>query len=76
LQIRETWSGAELRTFLAMATSDGLCVAWRLSPYGLRRGEALSLRWSDIDFRARVGTLASILRQAGLTPAEFLTLLN
>ena len=52
---RETWSKAEVRKFLAKASSDRLYVAWRLSLYGLRRGEVLGLRWSDIDLRA--GTL-------------------
>jgi integrase len=37
-----------------MVTSDPLCVAWRLSLYGLRRGQALRLRWPDIDQRARM----------------------
>jgi len=60
LQTRETWSRAEVRTFLAMPNSDRLCVAWRLSPHGLRRGEALSLRWSDIDFQARVLTVDQV----------------
>ena len=52
---RETWTKAEVRKFLAKASSDRLHVAWRLSLYGLRRGEVLGLRWSDIDLRA--GTL-------------------
>jgi integrase len=52
---RETWSKAEVRKFLAKASSDHLYAAWRLSLYGLRRGEVLGLRWSDIDLRA--GTL-------------------
>lgn len=52
---RETWSKAEVKGFLAKASSDRLYAAWRLSLYGLRRGEVLGLRWSDIDLRA--GTL-------------------
>lgn len=50
---RETWSKAEVRTFLRAIKSDRLEVAWRLSLYGLRRGEVLGLRWSDIDLEAR-----------------------
>ena len=46
---RGTWSKAEVRKFLAKASSDRLYVAWRLSLYGLRRGEVLGPRWSDID---------------------------
>ena len=43
-----------------MVTSDPLCVAWRLSLYGLRRGQALSLRWPDIDQRARMLTVNQV----------------
>jgi integrase len=57
LQIRETWSRAEVTTFLAIAASDRLCVVWRLSLRGLRRGEAPSLRWPDINLRARLLTV-------------------
>ena len=48
---RDTWSKAEVRKFLVKASSDRLYVAWRLSLYGLRRGEVLGLRWSDVDLR-------------------------
>jgi len=54
---RETWSKAEVRKFLAKASSDRLYAAWRLSLYGLRRGEVLGLRWSDIDLRAQTLTV-------------------
>jgi integrase len=54
---RDTWTKAEVRKFLAKASTDRLYVAWRLSLYGLRRGEVLGLRWSDIDLRARTLTV-------------------
>ena len=54
---RETWSKAEVRKFLVKASSDRLYAAWRLSLYGLRRGEVLGLRWSDIDLRASTLTV-------------------
>jgi integrase len=54
---RDTWSKAEVRKFLAKASTDRLYVAWRMSLYGLRRGEVLGLRWSDIDLRARTLTV-------------------
>ena len=41
---------------MTKASRDRLHAAWRLSLYGLRRGEVLGLRWSDIDLRARTLT--------------------
>ena len=54
---REVWSEAEVRTFLRAAADDRLQAAWRLSLYGLRRGEVLGLRWSDIDLKAKTLTV-------------------
>src|SRR5262249_3632600 len=54
---RDTWSQAEVRTFLRAAADDRLHAAWRLSLYGLRRGEVLGLRWLDIDLKARTLTV-------------------
>jgi Site-specific recombinase XerD len=54
---RETWSAVEVLRFLGEAADDRLHAAWRLSLYGLRRGEVLGLRWDeDIDLDA--GTLS------------------
>lgn len=52
-----TWSKAEVRKFLRAAGEDRLHAAWRLSLYGLRRGEVLGLRWSDIDLKAKTLTV-------------------
>jgi len=47
------WSASEARQFLAAAKDDSLHAAFVvLIFYGLRRGEALGLRWEDIDFDA------------------------
>jgi integrase len=54
---RETWNKAEVKKFLAKASRDRLHAAWRLSLYGLRRGEVLGLRWSDIDLKAKTLTV-------------------
>jgi integrase len=54
---RTIWTRAQVRTFLRTAASDRLHAAWRLSLYGLRRGEVLGLRWSDIDLKAKALTV-------------------
>lgn len=62
----KTWTGEELSTFLdwSKARQDELHIAWTLlAMTGMRRGEALALRWGDIDFEA--GTIA-VRRSAGL----------
>ncbi|MDA8321313.1 MAG: tyrosine-type recombinase/integrase [Actinomycetota bacterium] len=55
---REVWDRREVRAFLAAVASDRLAAAWRLSLYGLRRGEVLGLRWSDIDMKAKTLTVS------------------
>ena len=50
-----TWSADEVRTFLAAAAAERLHAAWRLTLYGMRRGEVCGLRWQDVDLAA--GTL-------------------
>lgn len=42
----------DLRTFLAAAADHRLAACWWLSALGLRRGEVLGLKWSDIDLDA------------------------
>lgn len=54
---RVTWSAAEARTFLAAVADDRLHAAWRLSLYGLRRGEVCGLRWDDVDLDAGTVTI-------------------
>jgi integrase len=53
---QETWAPAEVHEFLVVSDSDRLAACWRLSLYGLRRGEVLGLRWQDVHLKA--GTLA------------------
>jgi integrase len=50
---RDIWSKVQVRKFLRTAATTRLDAAWRLSLYGLRRGEVLGLRWSDIDLKAK-----------------------
>lgn len=50
---RDTWSRDEVHQFLAVADNDRLAAAWRMTLYGMRRGEVLGLRWAeDIDMEA------------------------
>lgn len=50
-RIMQTWSAEELARFLDHARDDRLYAAWHLaSTTGMRRGEVLGLRWSDVDF--------------------------
>jgi integrase len=54
---QETWSASEVRQFLGVADADRLAACWRLSLYGLRRGEVLGLRWADVDLKAATITV-------------------
>ena len=54
-----TWSSAELRQFFEAARAEPARAAYVLcATTGMRRGEILGLRWSDIDFDA--GQLAVV----------------
>jgi integrase len=45
-----TWTGEQVRGFLASLEDDRLHALWHLLfMTGLRRGEALGLRWADVD---------------------------
>lgn len=47
------WTASELRSFLAFARLDSLYPVWFvLATTGMRRGEALGLRWCDVDLEA------------------------
>jgi integrase len=47
------WSAAELRRFLEHVDGDRLASLWTLMAMtGVRRGEALGLRWKDVDLEA------------------------
>lgn len=58
---RRTWTAEQAKAFLAYVGPEGvndrLALAWMLSLYGLRRGEVLGLRWSDVDFKSEQPTL-------------------
>ena len=57
----QVWSGEELGGFLNATADDPLAMLYRLIAHtGLRRGEAIGLRWSEVDLN--IGTL-TVVRQ-------------
>jgi integrase len=59
----DTWSTQEARRFLEQTANDRLGPLWMLMlATGLRRGEALGLRWEDVDLaRGRVAILQTVV---------------
>jgi integrase len=58
----KTWSPAQLRTFLEQVRGDRMEAAWVLiTTTGMRRGEVLGLRWSDIDLDLGVARIVQTL---------------
>ena len=54
----KTWSGAELDAFLGAEAEARYYPVWTvLATTGCRRGEALGLRWADLDLDAGVATI-------------------
>ena len=66
-----TWTREELLTFLQLTEADRLYPLWRLMAMtGLRRGEALALRWGDIDLETGRLTVRRSRVQVGYTVQE------
>jgi integrase len=62
----KTWSAAELRSFLSFVRRDELYVLWLvLAMTGMRRGEALGLRWGDVDLERRLVVVRRTIVVAG-----------
>ena len=60
---RLTWSSEEATAFLKAAETDVYYPLWHfLLGTGARRGEALGLRWSDIDWQAGTATIVQTIR--------------
>jgi integrase len=65
----KVWSVKELRTFLASQREDRLYPLWlALATTGMRRGEALGLRWQDIDLEAQTISIRQTRVVTGYQP--------
>jgi integrase len=63
---RAPWTPEELKRFLSAARCDPLYAAYHLAAAtGMRRGEILGLRWSDLDFEARQLRVMQTVVEAG-----------
>ena len=57
-----SWTAEELRAFLRFAAGDPLAALWHLAAAtGMRRGELLGLRWSDVELARRTLTVRRAL---------------
>lgn len=54
---RAGWQNEHLSKFKIATADDRLAGSWMLSAYGLRRGEVLGLKWSDIDWETSTVTI-------------------
>jgi integrase len=63
----KTWDASQLRRFLATVTNDPLYPLWLLlAMTGMRRGEALGLRWMDVDLgRAQLSVRQTLVPVGG-----------
>jgi integrase len=66
---RRVWTGDQARTFLRAAEDDRLAALFRVALLGLRRGELLGLRWSDLNLDAGTLTVRKQLSWFGGRPA-------
>ena len=63
------WSAAELQMFLAATRHDRLATLWRFMAFtGVRRGEALGLRWCDLDLPRGRATICQTILPVGHRP--------
>lgn len=63
----QTWTPDEVAQFLKSIERDPLVGIWHVASLGLRRGELLGLRWSEIDLDAGVARVRQARVQAGKT---------
>lgn len=61
----KTWTAEQMAVFLTSVADDPLAGVWQVAALGLRRGELLGMRWSDIDLEAGMLTIRQARVQAG-----------
>lgn len=64
-KVMDTYSEAEVRELLGAVADSRLQHAWELALSGLRRGEIAGLRWTDIDLKAGLLSIANNRVSAG-----------
>ena len=65
----KVWSGEQIRTFMASLEGDRLASIWHLLlTTGMRRGELLGLRWSDLDLTSGRLTIRSTMTMVDGVP--------
>lgn len=64
-EVGQAWEPEQAKAFLVQVASDRYAAAWRLSLYGLRRGEVLGLAWDAVDLDAGVVTVRETRVVAG-----------
>ncbi|HSX66387.1 tyrosine-type recombinase/integrase [Nocardioides sp.] len=61
-----TWTGEQLKVFLARAAEDRWAPLWELAAgTGMRRGELMALRWDDVDLEGGLVSVERSVTQLG-----------
>lgn len=67
----KVWSAEQLAAFLASTSDDRLHELWYTAAFtGLRRGELLGLRWSDVTWSDEYGRSGRLRIRRGLVPVD------
>jgi len=66
-----TWTGPQVREFLAQTAGDHYGMIWRfLAATGCRRGEALGLSWADVNMARGTATLRTTIGEGRETVVD------
>lgn len=66
----DTFTAEEVEQLRAHFAKDRIGHAWELALYGMRRGEIAGLRWSDVNFKDKMLTIANNRVSAGGATVE------